>query len=84
MFVDITEEGRGSGVGMIAESGAKVSCERGGAAGAQRMTASPRAAALWTNDVKGPEMCAGAAARVAPWTRPGGASLGNNQLFPRA
>lgn len=31
VFVDITEEGRGSGVGMIAESGAKVSCERGGA-----------------------------------------------------
>lgn len=84
MFADLTEEGGRSRVEMITEPGAKVSCERGGVAGAQRMTALPRAEAVWTNDVKGPEMCAGAAVRVAPWTRPGGASRGNDQLFPRA
>lgn len=33
---------------------------------------------------EGPEVYTGAPVRVAPWMLPGGASLRNNQLFPRA
>lgn len=82
MFVDITEEGSRSGA-EITELGAKVFCEHGAVAGDQRMTASRRAEVVWTNDVKGPEVYTGAPVSVALWMLPGGASLGNNQLFPR-